>query len=519
MSRNLGCLCGLLALCGPAVAANPGTRPGKPADEAEARAFAAQLSTFAQTVADQYAREVPRDDVLAAALQGLYEAARRPFPAEVAGALKTAKTENERIAVLTEARRRLGDDPAVQGRKAFLACLRALPKVLDQHCVVASAGDFQSSTDYHVGFGFDLDGETAPAWAARRIPASADSVTTTPPVPFRVARVHLGGPAQRAGLRPGDVLTAVDGKAITAENAAAIYTGVLAGPEDSPTPAPHAFAVLRPGHDGPLKLTAAKSPYTPESVYGMRRLADNSWGYWLDEGAKVAYVRVGAIDTHTPAQLADALNQLGDAKGLILDLRWCPGGFLTQSAEIAGLFLAEGQIAAVKYRQPDRLGASDFRAGGFGLRRARFTEAPLLVLVNGETSGGGELIAAALQDNGRAKVAGQRTLGKASIQTPLYLDALNNAAFKLTAGTFVRPSGKNLQRFAESKPEEDWGVRPDKGYDISLSASLGQRLKDWHQAHLLRPPESREALPLDDPAADPQRAKALRLLRGMMADR
>ena len=215
--------------------------------------------------------------------------------------------------------------------------------------------------------------------------------------------------------------------------------------------------------------------------------------------------------------MADALGQLRNAKGLILDLRWCPGGYLNPAAEVAATFLEGGKIASVKYRLPDRQGPNEFNADGFGLRRNRFKDVPMVVLVNGDTSGGGELIAAALQDNERAKVAGQRTLGKASIQTPVYLTNLPQYAFKLTAGTFIRPSGTSLQRYSASKSEEDWGVRPDKNFEIPLSHALSQRLKDWHAFYALRPPVSREALPLDDPETDPQRHRAMRLLKDLIA--
>ena len=92
-------------------------------------------------------------------------------------------------------------------------------------------------------------------------------------------------------------------------------------------------------------------------------------------------------------------------------------------------------------------------------------------------SGGGELIAAALQDNERAKIAGQRTVGKGSVQTPIQVNVSQDLVFKLSVGMLQRPNGKNMQRFADSKREDDWGVRPDKGFEIPVTASLGQRLQ------------------------------------------
>jgi carboxyl-terminal processing protease len=87
---------------------------------------------------------------------------------------------------------------------------------------------------------------------------------------------------------------------------------------------------------------------------------------------------------------------------------------------------------------------------------------------------------------------------------------------KLTSGTFVRPSGKNLHRFPDSKPEDDWGVQPDGDGEFRLSADLTRRLKLWWQWQSLRPGSSLERLPLDDPRADPQQQAALGVLRRLV---
>jgi carboxyl-terminal processing protease len=136
---------------------------------------------------------------------------------------------------------------------------------------------------------------------------------------------------------------------------------------------------------------------------------------------------------------------------------------------------------------------------------------PVVVLVNGETSGGGELIAAALKDHGRARVAGQRSLGKASVQGTLTWAAAG-LGMRLTRGTFYRPSGKNLHRFPDSKETDDWGVRPDPDLEMRLSADLSRQLKQWWLWQTLRPGSSHESLPLDDPENDPQRQTALAAL-------
>lgn len=154
-----------------------------------------------------------------------------------------------------------------------------------------------------------------------------------------------------------------------------------------------------------------------------------------------------------------------------------------------------------------------------GLVRWKAGDYPVMLVVNGETVGGGELIAAALRDNGRVVIAGSRTYGKATIQWPLSLPGLPGYSFKLTGGTYSRPNGKTLQRFPESKPEDDWGLRPDSGYEIPMSADLSKKLKELHLLYSLRPGESREALDLDDPAADPQRMRALKMMRKLLEEK
>src|SRR5262249_29761398 len=137
---------------------------------------------------------------------------------------------------------------------------------------------------------------------------------------------------------------------------------------------------------------------------------------------------------------------------------------------------------------------------------------PMMVLVNGDTSGGGELIAAALQDNERARIAGQRTRGKGSIQKMFPLPA-HGATLKLTSSILIRPNGKKLHRFTDSKPRDDWGVRPSEGLDFRVSPAMSRQVREWWQAQTLRPGASRERLPLDDPENDPQRQLALQVLR------
>jgi carboxyl-terminal processing protease len=240
------------------------------------------------------------------------------------------------------------------------------------------------------------------------------------------------------------------------------------------------------------------------------RQPDGSWDFFADHREKIAHLRLAGLGNSTALQVRQVVGTLREAglRGLILDVRWCPGGYLREAVNVAALFLGDCTVATVKNRgEPDTTYPST--------AENKFLDFTIVVLVNGETSGGAELIAAALQDHKRAVVAGQRTLGKGSIQTMVGLPA-PNAGLKLTSGTFVRPSGKNLHRGPDSKPGDDWGVRPDPKAECRVSPELSRQLKEWWLQQTLRPGPSNEALPLDDPEADPQREAARQLLLGML---
>jgi hypothetical protein len=116
------------------------------------------------------------------------------------------------------------------------------------------------------------------------------------------------------------------------------------------------------------------------------------------------------------------------------------------------------------------------------------------------------MIAAALQDHERAYLAGQRTRGKASVQSLVYLERdLGRAGqqLRLTTGIFTRANGKALNRFYHSKPEDDWGVRPNSHLEVRTSPALRRQLREWRLLHDLRPANSRASLPLDDISKDP----------------
>jgi carboxyl-terminal processing protease len=251
--------------------------------------------------------------------------------------------------------------------------------------------------------------------------------------------------------------------------------------------------------------------FTPERALGVRRDEDERWNYLLDRKNKIGCIRIGALEHGTADDVAQALERLHSEKmrGLILDLRWSPGGFLNEAVLLARLFLKDGIVATVRSRNRD-----DDQTYKSEANAAAGTY-PLIVLVNGETMGGAELIAAALQDHKRARVAGQRTFGKASVQTLLPLPPLN-MALRLTTGDFLRPNGKPLHRFPDSQFKDDWGVQPEPELTLPLSLDLSKQLQQEWLLYSLRPSTSDEVLLLDDPEKDPQQQLAVSALRKML---
>jgi C-terminal peptidase prc len=514
-----------LAAAGAIVAAPPAdaASPAAPTDaqfQALAREFGFSLLQIVAQIEQSYVRPVSRAELVEAAIVGLYEAVRRPVPPTLHQDVQRAG-DAELLALLTRARESLGDHDALRGQRALQVSLSALPRVLDPFCSVTGPREFQVLDQKELAPQTGLEFPLTPAFVGF-IPDSSRIGqeplralrASLPGGPVRIIGVQPGSPSQKAGIRPGDLLIAVDGKPPEDPGFAAAFQRLLpiqAGTqsEAASSTAPIRLRLLRPDHNQPIDATIVPAVFRAESIFGARRRVDGTWDFLLEPSERIAYIRIGLIQLHTFNEFAEALKSLRSPtlRGLILDLRWCPGGFLKPSATIARALLPPERMVIASQR--DKYGRTarvesysvDFEA----------TDFPIVVLVNSATSGGGELIAAALQDHGRALIAGQKTAGKSSVQEPLPA----GIPLKITTSLLLRPSNRDPEA-SPAKLAEEWPVRPDPGREIPTSVELSRQLKTWWTLHALRPMGSAEALPIDDPENDPQRQAALQMLRGLI---
>ena len=245
------------------------------------------------------------------------------------------------------------------------------------------------------------------------------------------------------------------------------------------------------------------------TVLGDHRKADDAWDFMLDNDQRIGYIRITAFSRSTAGELRKALSELKNEKlaGLILDLRFNPGGLLSSAIEVSDMFVAGGRIVSTEGRNSQKRTWDAHRKG-------TFEGFPMVVLVNRYSASASEIVAACLQDHDRAVVIGERTWGKGSVQNVIEMEN-HRSALKLTTASYRRPSGKNIHRFPKSKDDDEWGVMPNEGYrmrltDRELLALVGERRRrDIVQPKQADSSDSAEhAVQSPDSAEDDQPANA-----------
>src|ERR1051325_323850 len=237
-----------------------------------------------------------------------------------------------------------------------------------------------------------------------------------------VVAPFAGTPAYKAGLRPGDVIIAVDGKP-TDNQGVSDVADMLKGPKGTNV---H-ISILREGNDKPLEFNVVRDEIPRNSV---------DLKFLIRPG--VGYMHVSAFNETTEQEVEDALNSFGEIKGLILDLRGNPGGLLNEGVGVADKFLKKGQVI-VSHRgrsSPERTYKAAHGNAG--------KDYPLVVLVNRGTASAAEIVSGAIQDHDRGLIAGEVTFGKGLVQTVYPLS--ENTGLALTTAKYYTPSGRLIQR-------------------------------------------------------------------------
>lgn len=310
---------------------------------------------------------------------------------------------------------------------------------------------------------------------------------------LRILSPLRGTPAYRAGLIAGDRIVEIEG---TSTEGISIDEAVSRLKGEAGTTV--TIGVLHPQATEVQRFTLTREVIEVETVLGDRRLDDDRWDYMLDHDKKIGYIRVTAFSRNTAEELAEALESLTaqGLKGLVLDLRFNPGGLLSSAIEISDLFVPAGRIVSTEGRNSAER-VWDAREEG------SFTGFPMVVLVNRYSASASEIVSACLQDHGRAIVVGERTWGKGSVQNVIELEG-GKSALKLTTASYKRPSGEKIHRFPEDDEEDRWGVMPNDGFKLVLEPTElralieDRRLRDILKPH---PPAAPLAVAATDPAA------------------
>ncbi|HLL89145.1 MAG TPA: S41 family peptidase, partial [Tepidisphaeraceae bacterium] len=256
-------------------------------------------------------------------------------------------------------------------------------------------------------------------------------------------------PAYKAGIGAGDIVTHIDGKSakgITLNQAVKTITG--------PSGTVVRLTVRRDAGDV-KDYAIRREVIRVASLKGWQHLPGGGWDYFVDPDNKIAYLRLTSFTKTTSEELdraVDEMTQLG-ARGVILDLRYNPGGLLSAATEVADKFLHDGVIVSTRPDRatPNTATVATARTGGGE------TELPVVVLVNQYSASASEIVSGALKDHRRALIVGERTFGKGSVQMVFPLED-RTACLKLTTSHYYLPSGRCIHREENST---EWGVDPD----------------------------------------------------------
>lgn len=298
----------------------------------------------------------------------------------------------------------------------------------------------------------------------------------------------VGMPAYNAGIFAGDEILEIDGTSVKGEKIDDVLQRLTREIGTSVQ-----LKVRRPGTSKPLDFQVERELVLLETVLGFDRNPDDSWNFWLDKPNGIAYIRVTEFKDETANEIRKALEQLqkpenptetqtekpsenqtenqtkNPLRGLILDLRFNPGGAFNVAIEMGNMFIPEGVIVSAKGKNTVE---QVWRATP---EMVIPKDVPLVILLNSYSASASEVFSACLQDNQRAIIVGDRSFGKGIIQSMLDFEG-GVSRLKLTTAGYYSPNGRNIHRNEGAVEADEWGVKPLDEHLVQMTAEEEQML-------------------------------------------
>lgn len=483
---------------------------GMKLDKDVAQTYSTKVYRALDLVQSRFVKELNVGDLISLGIKGMYEKAEESIPEAIKTKMAQAKTLKpaELRELLVEARENLGKREDLDGIADVEISIASGMSKLDPYSGYTEKDNVERASG-------TVSGSFSGIGVQIRRDLVKDGLLVVTPI--------KGSPAYRAGIKTGDIIRLIRRPVDNQGNK-------LDKPEETSTsgmrvdeavklilgkPGTEVEVVVeREGEKNPITFQLFRGRVEVETVLGYRRNSDDNWDYYVDPKEKIAYIYLTQFARKSFEDLKKTVTKLKEdgVRGVILDVRFNPGGYLDIAENICDLFIDDGLIVSVKRRDGQQVSTN-------GKMEGSFTDFPMVCLINNGSASASEILSACLQDHHRALIVGERSYGKGSVQT-LEPFRATGGEIKLTTASFWRPNGKNLNRLSTGgKDDEEWGVTPDKDFIMKMNRQerddLYEHLRDREIIPRRDAPPSKESKEAKD-YKDKQLESAIEYLRGQI---